>query len=98
MTIHFYLNDEQETPITSFHELQFNPFKVGDIICVSVDDLVPAALNNFQKEHRITVVKKNEELRSLFNRKKIIIVKEGQYIRFDTLSEPKHVIEYHAIS
>lgn len=41
MNIHFYLNDEGETSITSFIDLKSNPFSLNDIISLSVDDLPP---------------------------------------------------------
>lgn len=95
MTIHFYLNDKTETPITSFHDLATNPFKVGDIINLSVDELYPKDYSQYNKPTQEKMILDNDKLRNNFNIKSIKIVREGKYCGFNGLTEPILTIEYH---
>lgn len=95
MNIHFYLNNEEETMITSFYELTSNPFKVGDEIGLSVDDLYPVEYNKYVEEIQTRIIDGNKELANKFNRTKVKIVRGGKYVSFKTNKEPNLTIEYH---
>lgn len=95
MNIHFYLNTEDEIPITSFYELTSNPFKVGDEISLSVDDLYPVEYNKYKPDLVKSLIIANDESRNMFNRKRIKIVRESKHISFKKLNESKLIIEYH---
>lgn len=91
------MEDEDETQITSFYELVSNPFKVGDEILLDVENLYPVEYNKFEPEVQANLRKKNSELETKFKRKKVKLVREGKYVKFTTLSEPKITIEYHCV-
>lgn len=95
MTIQFYLNNEEETQITSFYDMQSNPFKVGDIIHLNVEELYPIDYNQYKEDFKVKMINDNKELEKLFKRKEVKIVKEGKWVEFKVAKEPKLVIEYH---
>lgn len=95
MNIHFYLNNEEETQITSFYDMASNPFNVGDIVNLDVDELYPADYNQYKDERRKIMSDDNKELKKLFKRKKVKIVREGKWVEFKVVKAPKLVIEYH---
>ena len=49
MTIHFYLNNEEETEITTMYDMQSNPFAVGDIVHLDVEELYPMDYNKYNR-------------------------------------------------
>jgi hypothetical protein len=95
MNIHFYLNDEEETPITSMYDLKSNPFSVGDIVHLNVEELVPMDYNKYKPKFANKMIEDNEGLESKFGRKKVKLLEEGKYIRFKIMEEAKLTIEYH---
>ena len=95
MRIDFYLNNEEETQITSFSELQSNPFSVGDVVNLNVRELYPIDYNKYKESYQIKMINDNQELNILFSRKKVKIVKEGKWVEFTVIKEPTLVIEYH---
>lgn len=97
MNIHFYLDNEDETPITSFYDLSSNPFKIGDEISLDVEELFPCDYNKFKKEIQIQRINDNLKLHDIFKRKKVKITKEGKYVKFKIASEAKLTIEYHCV-
>ncbi len=97
MTIHFYLNDEGHTPITSFHDMVSNPFKKGDIIDLDVRPLYPVNIANLGP-HVIEGVKdRNAQARELFQMRRVEIVNEIKCIKFNTLGQPDLTIEYFCV-
>jgi len=95
MTIHLYLNNQEETIITSFYDMSSNPFSLGDIIGLSVEDLFPVQYSKFKEDTIKNMLQDNKKNRKLFNRKKIKLVKEGKWIDYNIITEPKLTIEYH---
>jgi len=95
MTIHFYLNNEEETQITSFHDLQSNPFAIGDVVILEVDELYPAEYRGYNEHFQNKVIEDNQKLKDTFNRKKVKIVREGKYMDFKLMKETRLTIEYH---
>lgn len=95
MNIHFYLNNEEETQITSFHDMASNPFSVGDVINLNVEELYPADYNKFKTEVKNKMIEDNNYLEKLFKMKKVKIVSEGKWVDFKVANAPKLVIEFH---
>jgi len=95
MNIHFYLNNEKETPITSLYDLESNPFKLDDIIHLDVEELYPVDYNKYKENFRNKMIKDNEELEKTFRRKKVKLVKEGKYMKFKIIDKTRLTIEYH---
>ena len=95
MNIHFYLNNEIETPITCLYDLESNPFAMGDLVYLDVKEIY---LNDFIKDNEYLnnkMIKDNKELKKTFKYKKVKLVKEGKYLSFNTLNKTKLTIEYH---
>ena len=97
MNIHFYLNNEEETQITSFYDMASNPFNVGDIINLNVQELYPADYNKFKEDYQIKMINDNKELESKFQHKKVKLVREGKYVDFKVAKEAKLTIQYHCV-
>ena len=96
MDIHFYLNNnEEETQITSFYDMASNPFNVGDIVNLNVEELYPADYNKYRDEMRTKMIDDNKKLEKLFKRTKVKIVREGKWVEFKVANAPKLVIEFH---
>jgi S-adenosylmethionine synthetase len=95
MHIHFYLNNEEETQITSFYDMTSNPFSVGDIVNLNVEELYSIDYNKFKEEIRVKMIEDNKELEKLFKRKKVKIVREGKWVEFKVANAPRLVIEFH---
>ena len=95
MNIHFYLNNEQETPITSLYDLESNPFAINDIISLDIEQLFPSNYNRYTKSFQQTIIRDNEELCKTFKTKSVKIVREGKSMRFNSINETKLTIEYH---
>ena len=95
MTIHFYLDGEEEKEIVTLYDMISNPFKVGDEISLNVEELYPKDLiqynTDFQDKMRASVKKLEED----YKFKTIKIIREGKYIRITLLSPSKITIEYH---
>lgn len=97
MNIHFYLDNEEKTEITLMYNLTSNPFKIGDIISLNVEELYPSDYTKFKEGIRNNMISNNKELETKFKRKNVKIVREAKYIDFNVAKESKLTIEYHCI-
>jgi len=98
MNVYFYIDNEEETEIMSMYDVPVEPFKVGDRIHLTVDELYPKDLEKFTKPStQKAMMVKNSELWELFERNTIQIKRMGRYARFNTLNEAKITIEYHCL-
>jgi hypothetical protein len=95
MHIHLYLNNEEETQITSFYDMTSIPFCVGDIVNLNVEELYPDDYKQYKDEMRVKMIEDNKELEKLFRRTKVKIVREGKWVEFKVANAPKLVIEFH---
>jgi len=95
MNIHFYLNNEEETPITSFYDLECNPFKLSDIVNLNVEELYPRDTEKYKEDFKQNMFKNQKELEDNFKRKKIKLVKEGKWLNLRLMSKNDLTIEYH---
>ena len=95
MTINFYLNNEEETPITTCYDMQSNPFSLGDVVHLDVEELYPVEYNKYKEDSRGNVRNDNDELKKKFKRKSVKLVKEYKSIRFKVIKEAVLTIEYH---
>lgn len=93
MNIRFYLCNQEETEITTFHGIPHNPFKIGDIISLDVEDIYPNDLKG--SEALQTVIKEADKtLQSLFRMTKVIIVREYKEISIKATRDGNLTIEY----
>lgn len=95
MTINFYMNNEEETPIFNLYDAPSNPFSVGDVILLDVEMIFPTDFKGKNEERSMELLQNHKDVREMFDRKKVKIVREGKYVRFNIIGEPKLTIEYH---
>ena len=95
MRIQFYLNNEEETEITTMYDMQSNPFAVGDIVHLDVEELYPMDYNKYKESFQKTLIQRNEELQTKFRRKKVKLVREGKWMQVKVIDKTKLTIEYH---
>lgn len=95
MTIRFYLDDGLDTEITTMYDMQSNPFNVGDIINLDVDELYPIEYKKYKEAFRKSLMEDNDKLMSKFRRKKIRLERVSKYMSFKIITETKLVIEYY---
>lgn len=95
MTIHFYLNNNAETPITTFYDVESNPFKVGDVIQLDVDEIYPIEIKTYKDSVINKIYDDQRSLEELFRHKEIKIVRENKYVNIKMLKESRITIEYH---
>jgi len=90
MTINFYLDKGDKTlKITSFENMVSNPFNVGDIIELYVNELDSTIKNS--KDARLEQYK---ELDETLHNKKVKLVEVEKYVQFDNFTEPELTISY----
>jgi hypothetical protein len=94
MTINLYVNDDTETEITSFNNMASNPFQVGDIISLTVSDLYPVDLDEFNRDARLVFKQENDTCREKFHLRKVKLIRESKHVRFDVLNESELSIQY----
>ena len=94
MNIHLYLNDENETQIASFYDIQSDPFKIGDEINLNPEEIYPADYNDFIKEVRIKFIKENKEMIELFRLKRVKLISLYRELRFNGFNSQTYTIEY----
>lgn len=95
ITINFYLKDDSK--ITSFYELSSNPFKVNNIVYLSVNNIYPVECDKIPEKIRDKVLTNNKEVRELFNNTKVKLIEEFKYISFDEVNPSKLTIDYYCI-
>lgn len=95
MNIHFYLNNEEATPLVSFLDVQSNPFKLNDVMHLDVEELVPAEYDGYNEDFKKNIINNNLELAKIFDRKKVKLVTEGKYVKFNVISDSRLDIEYY---
>lgn len=92
MTIQFWLDDEEETHITTMYGMETNPFSVGETINLSMEDRVPNEYQDYLPEVVKRLVAEDEIRRKLFNHKKITLLREDKYLE---MKRGSLTIEYH---
>jgi len=95
MKIHFYLNNEEETLITSFYDLEYNPFKINDIINLNVDELYPKDTKKYKEDFKLKLLKNQKELENIFKSKKIKLISESKWLNIKLISKNDLTIEYY---
>ena len=63
MKIQFYLNNEEETEITTMYDMQSNPFSVGDIVYLDVEELYPMDYSKYKKSFQKILNKKLKSIK-----------------------------------
>ena len=92
MRIEFYLNND-DSHIYTMYDMTSNPFKIGDIINLSVEDISPSKLrssNNLEIARKM--IDQNTTEKNKFHNKEIKLVREGKYIDIES---DRFTIEYH---
>ena len=93
MTIHFYIDNEEETELFTLYDQFIAPFKVGDEIQLSVDDLHPKDyINNKKYDNQIR--SQNNSLKELCHLKTAKIIRMNNYATFSTRRN-RITVEYH---
>jgi hypothetical protein len=92
MTIQLYLNDENETYVHTFFDMQSNPFALGDIINLSVNEIPPRKYEDFKPSAIKHIYEEHKRIRNTFHLNEIKLIKESKYIE---LESGKITIEYH---
>jgi len=94
ITISFYLETKNEPHIHTMYNMISNPFKVGDVINLTVEEILPRKLDDeiYSKEAIKILVENNLKQRKMFHLKEIKLIKENKYIE---LESGKFNIEYH---
>jgi hypothetical protein len=95
LTVHLYMDNEDETQILSYYEIPSNPFKLGDEVFIRVEDMFPPDLEGLSSAGKSARVDATRELRELIDHKWVKLVREGKWA--DTkISKPSRLtIEYH---
>jgi len=86
-------NDEE---VICMYDVYANPFKLGDKIYVTVDELYPRDLERYRGYVQEGFTKSNEEKIEMFHRKKIELISEEKYVTTKLLERDKLKIEYFA--
>ena len=96
MNIHIYLDDEDETNITSFSNLQSDPFKINDELNLHVQDF-HASIKGFNKVTQQKFLTLNKKLEVKFDNTKIRLTTRRIDVRFNAYNKSIIEIEYHAV-
>jgi hypothetical protein len=94
MTIYFYLTDYEQTNIAVFSNMVSNPFNVGDVISLCVNNITPKEIDEFSEDTKNEILEKINELENQFNFKSIKIIKETKQIDINFLQESEINIYY----
>ena len=89
LQIRLYLNDKSKTLIDFFINPSTNPFKVGDIILLSLERETPEILNSY------ALTKNYKKFKETVHEKQVIIVKETKSISINMSGESTTIIDYY---
>lgn len=95
ITIHLYLDNEDQTQITTFRDMYSNPFAVGDIVHLNVREMFPSQYNKLPEKMQLELIQENNQLKEMFYLKAVKLVREEKYIDFKVVGDTKLTIEYH---
>ena len=94
LTIQLYLKDQDDKPIFSLDNVQYNPFNKGDIVQLSVKDVPPRELNKINNHVLVgEIINQNKQEKEQFHLKNIKLIEENKYVHL-CYSENKIIIEY----
>jgi len=97
-TLHFYLNDNTETQITTIRDYQGAPmFKKGDKFWFSISMLYPITKDNLLKEYKKefvdSIIDDNEKMIENFNNTKFKIVSVFTELKYNRNLDETHRLE-----
>ena len=95
MTIYLYLDDEDETPLTSFYDMQSDPFSTGDEIYIDMDSTAPVEMKHYPDDYKKVFLENEETKRKLLHNKKIRLLRRTVAVNVRMLRENLITIEYH---
>ena len=94
MTIHFYIDNEEETELFTLYEQFIAPFKVGDEIKLRVDDLYPTDYIKNNEAYNVNIKKQNDRLKKECHLKTAKLVRMENYADISSLDNTI-TVEYH---
>lgn len=94
MTVHIYLDNEQETELLSLYDQPVAPFKVGTEIDITIEDIRPKDLIKGNDNYNENIVEENKILRKLCHLKTVKIVRMNTYATISSLTN-RITVEYH---
>jgi hypothetical protein len=83
------------TEITTFFDMEFNPFHIEDVIYLNVEELYPAEYSQYKEHFQLQLLNNNDELSNRFNLKKIKLIREEKYLNIKIAHKPKLTIDYY---
>jgi hypothetical protein len=96
MTIHLYLKDgDEEFEITTFYDVVSNPFKVGDVIRLRVEELYPKDLMEYNTDFQDKMRASEKEIEERFRGKSVKIISEMKYMTLKIMKKTQLNIDYH---
>jgi len=85
-SLYFYLNDKEETEITSIHNIDIVPFKKGDKFWFTVEMLFPITINKWRKEYKenfINHICESHKEKEKFNNSRFKIISVFNSLKYD---------------
>ena len=90
MNISFY----DDIEIVRFYDMVSNPFKIGDVISLDVNELYPIELEKYNNELQVSFSEKVSEVSKKYRHKKIKLIEEEKYVTINLLKKSIINIEY----
>lgn len=66
MTIKLYLNNEEESEISFMYNMKSNPYKLGDVLHLSVKELMPSHFEGLDNQFQENLTQKHNNLAEKF--------------------------------
>lgn len=96
MNINFYL-DATDNCIASFNNMTSNPFKIGEIVELTVGDLCPKDYEHLKGNIITKLIDDNKALQSKLHLKGIKLVREKKYIDIKPIRDNVLTIDYYCV-
>lgn len=97
MNITIWMNiDGNEEEITTLYDVYSDPFEVGDILHIGVEELYEMDLKRYRLEIQANFEKENIRRRELFGNKWIMLMSKQKYVKTKMLDKDRIEIEYFA--
>jgi len=78
-------------------DLAAPPFKIGDVIHLDVEELYPKDYEKYKPTLQERMIKNNDDMMRLLNRKSVVITEVHISTRFNTLNTGRLTYEYYCI-
>ena len=91
LTVHIFMDDDEVMMLSNIHA---DPFEVGDVIWVSVDEPIPRDYQGLSKKMVDFIKNTNEEKREKYHLKKVKLIEKRKFLNNKSLREDAVTIEY----